>query len=341
MKPKGLLTVVGSLDISQFWPATQGSRSSDGDTAHLKVDPSSSFLFTASPRSRPKQVRTFIGAYVMDHGKRSPAITSKNEIKIRLQGIDTPESHFPVIAKWHASKKGKYKNEFRQPYGAAAANALHEYLQGFGGAGGGAVIHATFLTRIDKPGEALDSHGRFVGDIVVGTSGGRSINGWLVENGWAFPLFYDSMTVEEIRSLAKAWAKGRKLANRPGKALQKALQPFNPGMNIDNARLPDGGKLNFPKLFRRQATFWTQVAGTLTTSEFVTLLKAGQKGKPDTAYPLSYFLANYNKLDPKKRVKLVSKIGPQGQMSFDPQDMVFKEDPSTLFDSNGNKVTSW
>jgi endonuclease YncB( thermonuclease family) len=133
MKPKGLLTVIGSLDISRFWPATKGPNSSDGDTVHLKVDPNTSFLFSRSPNSKPKITKKFIGAFVMDHGQKKKAITAKSEIKIRLQGIDTPELHYPAIAKVHPSKKGTYKNEFRQPFGAAAANALHKHLQKFSG----------------------------------------------------------------------------------------------------------------------------------------------------------------------------------------------------------------
>jgi endonuclease YncB( thermonuclease family) len=60
------------------------------------------------------------------------AITAKSEIKIRLQGIDTPELHYPALGgNIDPTKRGTYKNEFRQPYGAAAANALHKYLQSF------------------------------------------------------------------------------------------------------------------------------------------------------------------------------------------------------------------
>jgi hypothetical protein len=49
---------------------------------------------------------------------------------------------------------------------------------------------------------------------------------------------------------------------------------------------------NIPKIFRRQATFWTQVPGALTTADFVNMLTNGLKGKPDSAYPLAYFLAH-------------------------------------------------
>jgi endonuclease YncB( thermonuclease family) len=340
MQPKGLLTVVGSLDISQFWPATKGNASSDADTVHLKVNPNSSFVFAPSPGATPKPTTKYIGAYVFDHGKKN-VITSKSEIKIRLQGIDAPELHYPVITTWHPSKKGKYGNDFRQPFGAGAANALHQYLQGSVGPGGSTVIYATFVTHVDHPGDAIDSHGRFVGDIIVGTSTGKSINTWLVENGWAYPLLYDSMTATEVQTIVNAWKTGRTIAARAGKAFEKALQPFDPLKNVNNATLPDGGKVNFPKIFRRQATFWAEVAGPLTPQEFVKLLNKGLSGKPDTAYPLDYFLSHIDKLDPKKRVTLVSKIGPQGQALFKPEDLVFREDPSTLLDASGKKVTSW
>ena len=341
MKPKGLLTVVGSLDIRQFWPATKGNNSSDGDTIHMKVDPVTSFLFLPSGSSKPKKTIKFMGAYVNDRGKKKVVITKKIEIKIRLQGIDTPELHYPVIAKRHPSKKGTFVNEFCQPYGAGAANALHEYLKGIAGSGEKTTLPVTFVTHINRPGDAVDSHGRFVGDVIIGTASGKSINTWLVEQGWAFPLLYDSMTDTEVRTIVNAWKLGQKKVGRAGKAFQKALQPFNSNKNVSNAKLPDGGKLNFPKIFRRQATFWTQVSGPLMPVEFFKLLKKGPKGKPDTAYPLGYFLSNVDHLNPKKHVKLVDNIGSQGQILFRPEDLVFREDPSTLWGVNGNKVAGW
>jgi endonuclease YncB( thermonuclease family) len=341
MKPRGLLTVIGSLDISQFWPATKGLNSSDADTVHLKVDPNTSFIFKGSPHSKPKITKKFIGAFVIDHGRKKKAITAKNEIKIRLQGIDGPELHFPAIGKVHPSKKGTFTNEFRQPFGAGAANALHKHLQSFLETDFGKVIHATFVTQINTANEAVDSHGRFVGDILVGTAAAESINTWLVENGWALPLFYDSMTNKEIQILVDAWKIGKKIAARPGKSLRKPLQTFVSGRHVNNAKLPDGGKVNIPKIFRRQAQFWTEIAGPLTSTDFVALLKKGIKGKPDKAFPLAYFLKNFKNLDPKKRVTLFSKIGSHGEILFRPEDLVFKEDPTTLFAANGKPVKGW
>jgi len=281
-----------------------------------------------------------VGSYVVDHTKRK-LITSKSEIKIRLQGIDTPELHLPVIGSgpWNPAKV-PLRSEYRQPFGAGAANALHAHLQTFL-TGSGTVLHATFVTQIDNPADAIDSHGRFVGDIIVGTAGSKSINTWLVENGWAYPLFYDSMTAPELNALVTAWKAGKTLAARPGKAIEKPLQPFNPKVNVNNAKLPDGGKLNYPKIFRRQATFWTQVPGPLSGADLLAMEKKGQKGKSDLAYPLAYFLANINNLKPKNRIPLWTKIGAQGQTNFEPPDLVFKEDKTKLFDAAGKPVTKF
>jgi endonuclease YncB( thermonuclease family) len=339
--PKGMLTVVASLDISQFWPASKGTSSSDGDTVHLKVDPATSFLFSSSPGKKPKIVKDFVGSYVVDHKTKKKLITSKSEIKIRLQGIDTPELHLPVIGAgpWNPAKV-PLRAEYRQPFGAGAANALHAHLQTLL-TGGGTVLHATFVTQVDNPAQAIDSHGRFVGDVIVGTAGSKSINTWLVENGWAYPLFYDSMTVPELNALVTAWKAGKTLAARPGKAIEKPLQPFNPKVNVNNAKLPDSGKLNYPKIFRRQAAFWTQVPGPLSGADLLAMEKKGQKGKSDLAYPLAYFLANINNLKPKNRIPLWTKIGAQGQTNFEPPDLVFKEDTTKLFDASGNPVTKF
>jgi len=64
----------------------------------------------------------------------------------------------------------------------------------------------------------------------------------------------------------------------------------------------------------------------------------GLPKKPDAAYPTPYFLSHITKLDPKKCVKLVKKIGANGQMLFKPEGLVFQEDPTTLLAANGNKI---
>ena len=192
------------------------------------MDPDRSILFSSAPGKKPKLVKAFTGAYVMDHSQKKNVITSKSEIKIRLQGIDTPELHYPVIGTgpWDPAKT-PLRSEYRQPFGAGAANALHAHLQTLI-SGGGTVMHANFVTQIDNPADAIDSHGRFVGDIIVGTAGSKSINTWLVENGWAYPLFYDSMTVPELNTLVTAWKAGKTLAVVLGKPSKSPCSPLDP-----------------------------------------------------------------------------------------------------------------
>jgi hypothetical protein len=149
------------------------------------------------------------------------------------------------------------------------------------------------------------------------------------------------MTAAEITTLLDAWKLGQAAAGRPGKALRKPLQAFRPDLDVKSAKLPDGGKLNIPKIFRRQAKFWTEIAGPLSAAQFVARLNKKLPGKPDSAYPLAYFLANAGALNPKKRVTLASQVGAQGQAKFKPEGLVFREDPSTLFDAANKKVTSW
>jgi hypothetical protein len=149
------------------------------------------------------------------------------------------------------------------------------------------------------------------------------------------------MTDKEVQTLVDAWKIGKKIAARPEKCLRKPLQAFVPGRCVGNAKLPDRAKLNIPKIFRRQAQFWTEIPGPLTGTEFFAQLNKGITGKPDAAFPLDYFLKNFKHLDPKKRVSLVSKISSQGKTLFSAEGLVFKEDPATLFAANGKPVKGW
>jgi hypothetical protein len=123
--------------------------------------------------------------------------------------------------------------------------------------------------------------------------------------------------------------------------VRRPLQPFDPARTVKNAALPDNGALNIPKLFRRQSTFWAQLPGPLTPAEFKAKIDLGLTGKTDKAYRLNYFLAHIAKPDRKKRIPLASRIGAQGQALFDPPDLVFAEDPSTLLDANDKPIKSW
>jgi hypothetical protein len=108
------------------------------------------------------------------------------------------------------------------------------------------------------------------------------------------------MTAREISTLVTAWKTGKALAARPGKALQKPLQPFEPSVNVKNAKLPDAGKLNFPKIFRRQATFWAEVPGPLPETTIRSTPDQGRQRQRRQGIPAELFPGQHQQARPQK-----------------------------------------
>src|SRR6266542_3666934 len=103
--------------------------------------------------------------------------------------MSAPErSCAPCSATWAASKGCRTRT-----------SALHAYLKSI--AAGRDTVACEVRTLVEHPNEVFDMYGRFIGDVWVR---GHHLNRWLVEEGWAFPAFYASMTHEEIRSLRRA-----------------------------------------------------------------------------------------------------------------------------------------
>ncbi|HEV7599315.1 MAG TPA: thermonuclease family protein, partial [Bradyrhizobium sp.] len=192
-KQKGILTVTGTIDSAQFWPKGL----SDADTAKIivRVTGASSFSFQKAPGAPAKPTNAFAGAFMKGSDsidkktgkKRKPkmVINSKSQITIRLQGIDAPELHF---------RPPSGHINLRQHFGESATIALATFLKSLGAS----PIPCRVVTRVNKPNDVFDKYGRFIGDILV-RKGAKEINvnHWLVEQGWAFPSFYDSMMVQE------------------------------------------------------------------------------------------------------------------------------------------------
>lgn len=352
MKNTGTLTIIGTIDVNQFWP----KGTSDADTVKLNVDPEHSFTFTTAS-GKTTVTSAFVDAWVScgstndKTGKRKPkpVISSKNQITIRLQGIDTPELHVPMTLPTKRPPNAppgkkisiakKKQGDFRQFNGGLAAEALGKYIASFDQFGSGK-IQCYFVSRVNEPSDICDSHGRFVGDIIVGIStAGKSVNTWLVENGWAHPLFYSSMTTPEIDTLISAWKIGKNIAGRPGKVLANTLLKFGDENRISRTGgkyvIPgypqkDKGPVNFPKIFRRQAKFWVEVTGQLSAAEYYDKLKSGTASEHDYLCTL----ADYRKLltngtKPKRR-SLYEFVKPTGKIDFEPIDLVFAEEPSKL-----------
>ena len=202
-----ILRVNGQLDISQFWPGGE----SDGDTAKVLVTNQS---FEVDLKETGKFVKTHVFENATAKGRTTTQVIKKGKLTIRFQGIDAPELHYkaaPLPRTASATQRTKYNaanNNFRQNFGQSSAFALGQLLA----KSGKGIINCQVVTNVDTPNEVFDTYGRFIGDILV-TIGGKQVdlNLWMVENGWAFPTFYNSMTEEEIKSFLQASKKGRPL----------------------------------------------------------------------------------------------------------------------------------
>lgn len=338
---KGLLRVTGELDLTQFWP----SAGSDADTIKVKVK-ANSFEFSPDPAQTPfKVTHVFEGATVKGKQKKL-AISSTGFITVRLQGIDATELHYQALLttpKKLKDKGLKLKNngtKFRQFLAEKATTKLDGFLS----KSKKKVIKCEVYTAVDDPRDVFDTYGRFVGDIRV-TVGSKkqNVNQWLVENGWAVPAFYNSMSTDEItvlRQLGNA-AKTKK------KGVWKHLTPFigqlNTGMVFrrpsDNPKkTADVGDVLIPKIFRRQVKFTVSQINKLPNStDFRDFLAS----ESDPFVKTPSFLKN-PKIQPSNKTKNLSVLITQiGSFATDPGDLVFFEKPSTLVNAQNKPVTSW
>src|SRR6266567_6495226 len=195
---KGLLRANGKLDVAQFWPGG----GSDADTVVVQVN-QSSFEFSSDPTSRPfKVTRTFEGAKV--RGSHVSDAIHGGKITVRLQGVDATELHFAALLT-HAKTKAKktLKNNgtrYRQFLGETATTKLHDFLN----SGKGPTLDCQVVAPVDHPNDVFDTYGRFVGMLFVKkATKWVNVNEWLVSSGWAFPSFYTTMAVADIRSLGR------------------------------------------------------------------------------------------------------------------------------------------
>jgi len=187
---KGQLRVSGQMDVGQFWPAGQ----SDADTVTVLVT-ANSFSFSPDPANKPfKTTKAFQNATV--RGASSRLAIRNNKITIRLQGIDATELHYSATL----PKKGLIDNgkRFRQFFGETATVKLHD----FAAQSGKGIIGCEVLTSVDHPNDVFDTFGSFIGDIQITIKGKKvNLNHWLVQNGWAFPTYYNSMSPVEINAI--------------------------------------------------------------------------------------------------------------------------------------------
>lgn len=341
-KPKGILTVTGTIDLGQFWP----DGVSDADTAKIlvRVSGASSFSFQKAPGAPAKPTNAFAGAFMKGSDgidpktgkKRKPkfVINSKSQITVRLQGIDAPELHF---------KPPHGRTNLRQHFGELATVALATFLKTFGAG----PLPCRVFTRVNKPNEVFDKYGRFVGDILIKKGNKEfNVNHWLVQQGWAFPTFYDSMLDKEIRDLiAVAEEARKKTRNIWGKndytpelgQLDRKLTT----RKVHSAPAPDTGAVIVPKFFRRQYTWAVDVdRGTSTAKNLKQFLLA--PGNKDKFMLTDAYLNSIKQNLPKPpMIKLGNAIDGANRVIHAPKDFVIREATSTLVHGSNVPVTGW
>jgi hypothetical protein len=197
---------------------------------------------------------------------------------------------------------------------------------------------------VDEPGDAFDKYGRFVGDVFVRIANKRrNVNLWLLEQGWAYPAIYNSMTNDEIRAATKAAATGRQkkyrvwkphLRNKVGRLNWKLFyRPPKEKPVVDKAA--DKGAVILPKLFRRLVEWEVKKKAKLTPLGYRKFIADKSSDKcfrteeflkerhAATEYHIADFLTN------------------EATFQAAPEDIVFKEASSTLRDASGKEITEW
>jgi endonuclease YncB( thermonuclease family) len=328
----GLLMIDGSVDVSQFWPTGE----SDADTVKLTITkPQSAFRFRASPGGPAVVTHAFdkAGMFQQVKGKRTfKPLIRNNAITLRLQGVDAAELHFmPTV---------KGTKNFREYQGETSTVSLGTRLR----QGGKKVIPCVFVTAVDHPQEVVDKYGRFVGEIIFnrGAANEWNICDWLVQQGWAFPAYYNSMSVAEIQRLQTGAATAQQAKRGAWRYLTNTIGPLDWSLvfrkNGPVNAAADRGPTVFPKMFRRLCDYSVRKQNGSVTGSLAGYL-AGQTG--DLCFLTKDFIAAGGHPAKSLQKKLAQFVTAADKYLAGPGDLVFVEAGATIVDSNNKKITSW
>jgi endonuclease YncB( thermonuclease family) len=331
----GIFIVEGQLDAKQFWP----KGNADADTTTLLIKPTN-FFFKTSDSAVKRRLRSFEGAVAVGKfGRRQ--VVKNGKLSVRLQGIDAPELHFrptlvkkkngPEYTEPQRKRFNKYNLDYRQVYAETGASALGALLQG-------GTLSCVASTRVNRPVDAFDVYGRFVGDVTVRIgSKDTCINEWVLEQGYGVPGIYNSMNDNEIDATLKAFGVGK---NALMKRYAPKLVAFNPDRVLRRKPTdlrPDRdarhGKFMLPKLFRRQAAHFALTSAKITDDSFMEYLA----GPSNNFLLLSEFQKFGNDAE---RYQLRHAFDGE-DLKYGPEELVFVEDEGRLLDSKGKPLDKW
>lgn len=336
----GLLEVDGTLNLNQFWPVG----GSDADTTKLIVRVvDNPFRFRPHPGAPMKVTHAMDGARVRSANGLMDVVKN-GALTVRLQGIDAPELHYTPSAEVRKADQTptqrelylKWNLKFRQKMAETATVALCEFLQTAGGTTG--VIPCKVVSAVDSPGEVFDVYGRFVGNLIV--DGDKDVNLWLAEQGWAFPAYYNSMSNEEIEGITaratdafNAWrGVWPFLVNSISNSTFDWKLVYRGSADIDEAA--DQGNVILPKLFRRHSAYMLNRRAQMVTGSFEKYLRS--KRSSDAVHLTEDFLNQGATAAP---VRFLDEFLTSGSFTVWPEDIVFREKPSTLIGPDGQEPT--
>jgi endonuclease YncB( thermonuclease family) len=334
----GLLEVTGTIDINQFWP----KGTSDADTTKVLIAVSGdAFRFRPSPSDAFQVTHVFDDAIVIG-STRKPVLDKQNRIVVRWQGLDAMELHYCPKAALPKKDQTKTQHDlylqwnldYRQYFGETATVKLRQFLD----KANQNPLPCTVRTGVDHPNDVFDTYGRLVGDIFITLNGVEiNINHWLVENGYALPAFYTSMSEAEITDLhalcqqAQSNKRGlyNKIFTRDVIAFKWDLV-FRPnGVPVDETGSP--GQAIMPKLFRRQSAFQVNKRCKMVKGSFAKYLE----GCKDALHLTDQFLQQGPGAAP---LHYLSEFVINNWLKAKPEDLVFREKPSHLIKSSGQPV---
>jgi endonuclease YncB( thermonuclease family) len=263
-------------------------------------------------------------------------VIRNGHITVRLQGIDAPELHYRAaglprsdeISEQVRRRFNDLNRERRQHWAESATLALKRKLANFGRDR----LDCEVVSLVDHPHELVDTYGRVVGNIRIGSNFDVDINTWLAEEAWVVPTFYSSMTREEIDGLLEAMRKGQ----RKGRVLGDICgdtSSFDRDLLYRPHGAPqnDGGPLLMPKLFRRQVAYQMQRQAGVVRGSFKSFLARS----PDPCFELEHFIEMTLHSAPEKKL---DQFMQGARFTRAPHELVFKEKFSSVVDSQGRRL---
>jgi endonuclease YncB( thermonuclease family) len=218
---------------------------------HFKGDPDGNTLWLWKPETNFDKVKADLlpssNRKIVKQG-RAP----HPYLKIRFEGIDTPETHFNGYS-GQGSTTGPV---VKQNYGYLARDLLFQLLGSAFESSDESGPKVRLECKLIKNGRYYDSHMRVIGQLYMDDDSRDSLNMQMIESGYAFPMFYDAMgdkIIDEMRKRAK-----HAYDRDAGAWREYTVTPVDglpPVANDTSGEINDWGDVNYPKFWRRWISF--------------------------------------------------------------------------------------